>query len=58
MDIKKEVRSILEFAVPLWHSGLTLKQSHSIERIQKTALAIILDENYINYDVELLNWNH
>ena len=47
----KEVRSILELAVPVWHSGLTKKQTYQIERIQKTALAIILGDNYINYDV-------
>ena len=29
----KEIRSILELAVPAWHSGLTQKQSADIERI-------------------------
>ena len=48
---KKEVRSILEYAVPVWHSGLTQQQSHQIERIQKQAFRIILDHNYISYDV-------
>ena len=38
----KEVRSILELAVPVWHSGLTKKQSRDIERIQKIAFKIIL----------------
>ena len=47
----KEIRSVLELAVPVWHSGLTRKQSGDIERVQKTALKIILGENYINYDV-------
>ena len=47
----KEIRSILEFAVPVWHSGLTAKQTRDIERVQKTALTIILGHNYINYDV-------
>ena len=27
----KEIRSILEFAVPVWHSGLTRKQVSEIE---------------------------
>ena len=31
----KEIRSLLEFAVPVWHSGLTRKQSASIEAVQK-----------------------
>ena len=47
----KEIRSILEMAVPVWHSGLTLKLSRDIERVQKVALCIILGDNYTNYDV-------
>lgn len=47
----KEIRSILELAVPVWHSGLTVKLSRDIERVQKIALFIILGENYLNYDV-------
>ena len=47
----KEIRTILELAVPVWHSGLTLKQTRDIERIQKTALYIILEESYLDYDV-------
>ena len=27
----KEIRSLLELAVPVWHSGLTMKQSRDIE---------------------------
>ena len=38
-------------AVPVWHSGLPIKQSRDIEGIQKVALYIILGENFINYDV-------
>ena len=38
-------------AVPVWHSGLTKKQSKDIERVQKTALYIIFGENYHDYDV-------
>ena len=40
----KEIRSILELAVPAWHSGLTVKQAEDIERVQKVALKIILGE--------------
>ena len=47
----KEVRSLLELAVPVWHSGLTKKQANQIEQVQKIALAIILGQNYISYDV-------
>ena len=31
----KEVRSILELAVPVWGSGITVEQSLKIERFQK-----------------------
>ena len=41
----KEIRSILEHAVPVWHSGLTKKQSANIEKVQKTALKIILESS-------------
>ena len=45
----KEVRSILELAVPVWHSGLTRLQSSDIERIQKISFRIILGPVYENY---------
>ena len=48
---KKEVRSILEYAAPVWHSGLTKQQSNQIERIQKQAFRIILGKDYIGYEV-------
>ena len=47
----KEVRSILEMAVPVWHSGLTKLQSQDIERIQKASMQIILQDKYINYQL-------
>ena len=34
----KEIRSLLELAMPAWHSGLTCKQSVEIERVQKVAV--------------------
>ena len=42
----KYCRSILEFAVPAWHSAITAHESDSIERVQKMALHIILGERY------------
>ena len=45
----KEVRSMLELAVPVWHSGLTKLQTMDIERIQKVSFKIILGDNYVNY---------
>ena len=38
-------------AVPVWHSGLTKSQSQDIERIQKAAMQIILQDKYINYQL-------
>ena len=47
----KEVRSILELAVPVWHPGLTKKESLDIEGIQKIAMKIILQEGYLTYQL-------
>ena len=47
----KEIQSILELAVPVWHSGLTKLQSAAIERIQKIAFKLILKENYLSYEL-------
>ena len=46
----KEVRSLLELAVPVWHSSLTRLQSAQIERIQKSAFRIIIDRDYTTYE--------
>jgi len=34
------VRSVLEYACELWHPGITVAHSHSLEHIQERALAI------------------
>ena len=46
---KKEIRSLLELAVPVWHSGITVEQSQQIERVQKLSLAAILGSKYTKY---------
>ena len=46
----KEVRSLLELAVPVWHCSISKSQCQKIERVQKVAIRIILKENYQNYD--------
>ena len=38
----KEIRSILEFGVACWNSGLTVKLVNQIERVQKICVNIIL----------------
>ena len=45
----KQIRSVLELAVPAWHPSLTLEEKITIERVQKTALHIIYQENYQPY---------
>ena len=45
----KEVRVHLELAVPVWHSGLTLKQSADIERVQRVAVSILLGRADFHY---------
>ena len=39
-----EIRAVLELAVPAWHSGLTLRQSADIERVQRVAFYVILSD--------------
>ena len=43
------LRPCTEYASPVWHPGLTIKDSQKLERLQKTALAIILGRQYINF---------
>ena len=43
------VRSILEQSCQVWHSSLTLENFQDLERVQKNALRIILQENYLSY---------
>ena len=46
----KEIRSLLELAVPAWHSGLTLKQSVDNERVQRVATG----KSEFNYDMAMV----
>ncbi|KAI8512825.1 hypothetical protein Bbelb_094640 [Branchiostoma belcheri] len=43
------VRPVLEYAAPVWSSGLTNKQSSQIESIQRRACRIILGKGYTSY---------
>ena len=45
----KQVRSVLELAVPAWHGAITQAERNEIERVQKAALHVILGENYLSY---------
>ena len=46
----KQVRSVLELAVPVWQPSLTQAEVKQIERVQKCAFFIILGENYTHYE--------
>ena len=52
-DLKKiymlQIRSKLEQSAVVWHSSLTRKNSDDLERVQKSALRLILKERYIDY---------
>ena len=48
------IRGSAEYCSVAWHSGLTQAQSKAIEKIQSTALKIILNRDYISYEDALL----
>ena len=52
-DLKKiymlQIRSKLEQSAVVWHSSLTRKNSDDLERVQKSALKLILKERYFDY---------
>ena len=54
---QSRIRSTLEFASPVFHSGLTKEQSRKIESVQKKAFALILGKNYSNYESALMDLN-
>ena len=49
----KQVRSVLEFGVPVWNGSITKEEVSDIERVQKTFLHILLGQNYLNYEFAL-----
>ena len=51
------VRSILEFACPVFNGSLTLEQRQKIEMVQKKAFAIILGREYHSYETALSTLN-
>ena len=44
------IRSILEQSCVLWHSSLTVDDSNNLERVQKSSLKIILQDDYEDYE--------
>ena len=47
------IRSLLEQSAPVWHSSLTEQDSAAIERVQKSAVRIILGNRYVGYKKSL-----
>ena len=43
------VRSMLEQAFNLWHTSITKEQEQSLERVQKSALKIFLNNKYLSF---------
>ena len=51
------VRSILEHSATVWHSSLTQENIDDLERVQKSALKIILQDKYRTYKQGLAQLN-
>ena len=45
----KQIRPIMELAVPAWHGAITQAEKDEIERVQKAALHIVLGNDYLSY---------
>ena len=45
----KQIRCVLELAVPAWQGGLSQEEKTDLERIKKTACHIILGQSYDSY---------
>ena len=50
---KTFIRSRLEFSSVVWHSSLSKSNENDIERVQKSALKLILKETYSDYETAL-----
>ena len=53
----KQVRSVLEFGVPVWNSKQTKEEIIDIELIQKSFLHIALQNCYLDYENALFKSN-
>ena len=49
----KQIRCVLELAVPAWQSSITKEEKINIERVQKSACHIILGVSYLSYQSAL-----
>ena len=51
------IRSLLEQSCQDWHYGITDEESANLERVQRVACKVILDERYSTYDQALKDLN-
>ena len=49
------IRTILEYASPVWHAGLTKTQSDRIEGVQKRCLKIVFPD--LSYEEAFCVWH-
>jgi hypothetical protein len=47
------IRSVVEYCCVVWHSSITEEENRNIERVQKIALRIILNDDYSDYSSAL-----
>ena len=57
MIYKIFVRSKLEQSASVWHSSLSQQNIIDLERVQKSALKVILKDKYSDYESALLKLN-
>ena len=53
----QQIRSMTEMVCPVWTAGLTLQDISALERVRKTALAIIRGGNHTTYREALTYFN-
>ena len=46
----KQIRSVLEFGVPVWNSSVFQNEKIDIERVQKSFCKIVLGDHYLSYE--------
>ena len=51
------IRSLLEQSATVWHSSLTEENINDLERVQKTAIKVILQDKYTGYKNGLAQLN-
>ena len=51
------IRPVLEQSAPVWHSSLSQENINDLERIQKSAVRLIMGKRHVNYESSLLKLN-